>query len=55
MKMLDLYAGLEGWSEPWREAGHEVFSVDIDPAFDVDLHADSRRRYHVPSMRTFAT
>ena len=40
MKMLDLFAGLEGWSEPWRAAGHEVFSVDYDPAFDVDLHAD---------------
>jgi len=40
MKMLDLFAGLEGWSEPWREAGHEVFSVDYDPSFDVDLHAD---------------
>lgn len=40
MKMLDLFAGLEGWSEPWREAGHEVFSVDWDTSFDVDLHAD---------------
>lgn len=40
MKMLDLFAGLEGWSEPWREAGHEVFSVDYDESFDVDLHAD---------------
>jgi hypothetical protein len=38
--MLDLFAGLEGWSEPWREMGHDVFSVDIDPRFDVDLHAD---------------
>lgn len=40
MKMLDLFAGLEGWSEPWREAGHEVCSVDIDTSFNVDLHAD---------------
>ncbi len=38
--MLDLFAGLEGWSGPWREAGHEVCSVDIDPSFNVDIHAD---------------
>lgn len=40
MKVLDLFAGYGGWSNCWREAGHEVFSVDIDPTFDVDLHAD---------------
>lgn len=40
MRVLDLFAGLEGWSEPWRQAGHDVCSVDIDPSFDVDLHAD---------------
>ena len=39
-RVLDLFAGLEGWSEPWREAGHDVFSVDIDEEFDVDLHAN---------------
>ena len=42
MKVLDLFAGLEGWSRPFREAGHEVFSVDWDTKFDVDLHADIR-------------
>ena len=40
MRMLDLFAGLEGWSKPWRDRGHEVFSVDIEPSFDVDLHID---------------
>ena len=40
MKVLDLFAGLEGWSEPWREDGHDVFSVDWDFQFDVDLHID---------------
>lgn len=40
MRVLDLYAGLEGWSEPWRRDGHEVFSVDWDASFPVDLHAD---------------
>lgn len=40
LKVLDLFAGVGGWSNCWREAGHEVFSIDIDHAFDVDLHAD---------------
>lgn len=40
MRLLDLFAGLEGWAGPWREAGHEVCSVDFDPNFQVDIHAD---------------
>lgn len=38
--MLGLFAGLEGWEYPFRQAGHDVFSVDMDMRFDVDLHAD---------------
>ena len=40
MKVLDLFAGLEGWSEPFCDHGHEVCSVDIDERFDVTMHAD---------------
>jgi hypothetical protein len=40
MRVLDLFAGLRGWSEPFAARGHEVYSVDLDPRFDVDLHAD---------------
>lgn len=40
MRVLDLFAGLEGWSGPFRERDHDVISVDIEPSFDVDLHAD---------------
>jgi hypothetical protein len=40
LRVLDLFAGLRGWSDPWRERGHDTFTVDIDPRFDVDLHAD---------------
>lgn len=40
MRVLDLFAGLKGWSEPFEERGHEVFSIDIDPRFDVSLHKD---------------
>ena len=40
MKVLDLFAGLKGWSEPWKARGHETFSIDYDTRFDVDAHID---------------
>lgn len=40
MKVLDLFAGLRGWSEPFEARGHTVFSIDYDPKFDVSLVAD---------------
>lgn len=40
MKVLDLFAGLEGWSKPFRDRGHEVFTTDIDPRFESDLIGD---------------
>lgn len=40
MRVLDLFAGLRGWSDPFAERGHDVFSVDNDPRFDVSSHAD---------------
>lgn len=40
MKVLDLFAGLCGWSAPFSKRGHDVFSVDLDERFDVSLHAD---------------
>jgi hypothetical protein len=38
--VLDLFAGLGGWSEPARELGLDVVRVDNDPRFDVELTAD---------------
>lgn len=40
MRVLDLFAGLRGWSRPFEERGHEVFSIDLETKFDVSLHAD---------------
>ena len=40
MTVLDLFAGLEGWSAPFRARGHDVISVDVDPRFDVSLCVD---------------
>lgn len=40
MKVLDLFSGLQGWSDPFKERGHETFTVDLDPRFGADLVAD---------------
>lgn len=40
MRVLDLFAGLEGWSAPWRDRGHDVISVDNDPRFGTTLVHD---------------
>jgi hypothetical protein len=40
MKVLDLFAGLEGWSQAFRDRGHDVFSTDFDPKFKVNLVKD---------------
>ncbi len=40
MIVLDLFAGMKGWSAPFTDNGHDVFTVDYDGAFAVDLHAD---------------
>ena len=40
MNVLDLFAGLGGWSAPFRERGHDVRTLDRDPAFGCDVTAD---------------
>lgn len=39
MNVLDLFAGLRGWSEPWANKGHNTFCVEIDTRFPAD-HRD---------------
>lgn len=41
LRVLDLYAGLEGWASKFRDAGHEVVTLDIDPTFGTTLVADA--------------
>ncbi len=36
MRILDLFSGLKGWSDPFKERGHEVFCVELDPRFPAD-------------------
>jgi hypothetical protein len=39
MRVLDLFSGLKGWSEPFRVRGHETVCVELDPRFPAD-HRD---------------
>lgn len=40
MRVLDLFAGLQGWSRPFAERGHEVVTLDLDPRFGSTIAAD---------------
>ena len=40
LRVLDLYAGLEGWASAFRAAGHVVVTLDIDPTFSTTVVAD---------------
>lgn len=42
LRVLDLFSGLNGWGDPWKARGHEVFSIDNDPKFGADLVKDIR-------------
>jgi hypothetical protein len=42
MRVLDLFAGLEGWSSAFRERGHEVETLDYDPKFGSTYTVDIR-------------
>lgn len=45
MRALDLYAGLRGWSQPFRERGHEVVTVELDPRFRGITHTMDVREF----------
>jgi len=40
MRVADLFCGLKGWSRPFQDRGHEVWTTDIEPSFEADLTAD---------------
>ena len=37
MRLLELCSGTGSVGRPWREAGHEVISVDIDGKFGAEI------------------
>ena len=47
LRVLDLFSGLEGWSGPWRDLGHEVYRVEIDPKFPAE-HRDILEPFELP-------
>lgn len=40
MRVLDLFSGLKGWSEPFIEHGHDVITLDNEPEFKPDYCMD---------------
>lgn len=40
MKVLDLFSGLGGWSQAFKDRGHYVVTVDIEPSFNPTICAD---------------
>lgn len=40
LRVLDLFAGLGGWSSAFRERGHDVVTLDYDPRFGTTVTAD---------------
>jgi len=40
MRLLELFSGTGSVGKPWREAGHEVISVDIDPRYNPEICED---------------
>lgn len=36
MLVVDMFSGLNGWGDPWRERGHTVVSADINSTFGAD-------------------
>jgi hypothetical protein len=40
MRVLDLFSGLGGWSQAFRERGHDVLTLDIDKRLKPDVCRD---------------
>lgn len=40
MKVLDLFCGLKGWTEAFKDRGHEVITVDIEKKFNPTICKD---------------
>jgi len=40
MRLLELFSGTGSVGKPWREAGHEVISVDVDGTYNPEICED---------------
>jgi hypothetical protein len=50
LRVLDLFSGLGGWSRPFRDRGHEVVTLDLDPRFRADHVRDIRTVYDLSEL-----
>lgn len=42
LRVLDLFSGLGGWSQAFRERGHDVVRVELDAKFEAEITNDVR-------------
>ena len=47
MKVLDLFSGLGGWSQAFKDRGHDVVTIDNDPKFKADIVTDLSKVDHL--------
>lgn len=40
MNVLDLFSGMGGWSQAFRDRGHHVVRVELDPRYEAEITAD---------------
>jgi hypothetical protein len=40
VRVLDLFSGFGGWGQAFKDAGHEVVTIDFEPMFRPDIVAD---------------
>lgn len=40
MRVLDIFSGLGGWSAAFRDRGHRIITLDIEPKFKPDICTD---------------
>lgn len=50
MRVLDLFSGAEGWSQPFRDRGHDVVTLDINPRFGADFQIDLLTIYSLEKL-----
>lgn len=52
IRVLDLFAGSKGWSDPWLSRGHTVMTLDNDPIYEADI-TESILEWDAASLKSF--
>lgn len=40
LRALDLFSGMGGWSQAFKDRGHEVVRIELDNRYEADIHMD---------------